>query len=176
MAIHNEIEVPIPEGVEVEVKGSTVRVSGVNGVLEREFWYPGVSIKKEDSVVKVYGKQTRKKHLAMIGTFAAHIRNMIRGVTEGFTYTLKVVYAHFPIQVEVAGKEVIISNFLGERKPRKAKIVGDTKVEVKGDEIVVSGIDKEEVGQTAANIELATYIKNYDPRVFQDGIYIVSKG
>src|SRR5690606_1375479 len=98
-----------------------------------------------------------------------------KGVTEGFTYRMKIVYAHFPMSVKVAGDSVVIENFLGERHPRRARIVGDTKVQVKGDEVEVSGINKEDVGQTMANIEQATRIKGRDPRVFQDGIYLVSK-
>ena len=69
----------------------------------------------------------------------------------------------------------MISNFLGERKPRSAKIMGDSKVEIKGDTVVVSGIDKELVGQTMANIEQATKVRGFDIRVFQDGIYLVDK-
>jgi large subunit ribosomal protein L6 len=101
---------------------------------------------------------------------------MIKGVVEGFECKLKIVYAHFPIQVKVEGDKVLIINFLGEKKPRKAQIVGkETKVKVTSDEIIITGIDKEAVGQTAANIEQATRIKGYDPRVFQDGIYITVK-
>jgi len=48
-------------------------------------------------------------------------------------------------------------------------------VEAKGENVTVSGIDKEKVGQTAANIERATKVKKRDIRVFQDGVYIVSK-
>jgi large subunit ribosomal protein L6 len=70
---------------------------------------------------------------------------------------------------------VIIENFLGEKSPRRTKIVGRAEVRVKGNEIVVTGIDKEECGQTAANLEQATRVKNLDPRVFQDGIYIVRR-
>jgi len=86
-----------------------------------------------------------------------------------------IVYAHFPIKVEVdeARKMVKITNFLGERAPRYAKIVGDTKVRVEGDRIYIEGISKEDVGQTAANIRQATKIKDKDPRVFMDGIYVV---
>jgi large subunit ribosomal protein L6 len=72
--------------------------------------------------------------------------------------------------------EFVIENFLGESHPRKARILGDTKVEISGDTITLSGINLEHVSQSAANIELATKIKNYDPRVFQDGIYRVQKG
>lgn len=108
-------------------------------------------------------------------TFKAHINNMIKGVTEGFKYRLKVVYSHFPMTVKVQGDEVVIENFLGEKNPRRAKILPGVTVKVKGSEIEVEGIDKEAVGQTAANIEQATRITKWDRRVFQDGIYIVEK-
>ena len=69
-----------------------------------------------------------------------------------------------------------IDNFLGERSPRKAKIIGDdVKVSVKGEDVTITGINKEHVGQTMANIEQATKIKGRDPRIFQDGIYLVDK-
>ncbi len=111
----------------------------------------------------------------MLGTIIAHTRNMIKGLKEGYSYKLKVVYTHFPISVKVEGDKVVITNFLGEKTPRVAKILGDTKVQVNGQEIIVSGSDKELVGQTAANIETATKISKKDRRVFQDGIYIVSR-
>jgi large subunit ribosomal protein L6 len=79
------------------------------------------------------------------------------------------------MQVKVEGKNIVISNFLGEKKPRVANILGETTVKASGDEVVISGINKEDVGQTAANIEQLTKIKRFDPRVFQDGIYIVEK-
>jgi len=100
---------------------------------------------------------------------------MITGVTKGFTYKLKIVFSHFPINVSVKGDRVIIENFTGERNPRKARIRGEAKVRVKGDDVIVTGIDIEEVAQTAANIEQATNIKNKDPRVFLDGIYVYEK-
>jgi large subunit ribosomal protein L6 len=101
---------------------------------------------------------------------------MIEGATKGYTYRLKVVFSHFPMKVGVKGSEVIIENFLGEKYPRRATIRGRSKVEVKGDQVLVTGPDLEEVSQTAANVEQATIIRNKDPRVFQVGIYIVSKG
>ncbi|RJS73981.1 50S ribosomal protein L6, partial [Candidatus Bathyarchaeota archaeon] len=83
--------------------------------------------------------------------------------------------AHFPISVRVKDGYVVIENFLGERSPRYAKIVGDVKISVEQDDVVVKGIDIEKVGQTAANIENATRIKGKDPRVFLDGIYVYQK-
>ncbi|WP_297549309.1 50S ribosomal protein L6 [Thermococcus sp.] len=168
-------EVEIPEGVEVTVEGNTVKVKGPKGELQRELKYPGVKIFTEDGKVVIYKEFPRKKDIAIARTFKAHIANMIKGVTEGFTYRLKVVYSHFPISVKVQGDEVIIENFLGEKAPRRAKILPGVTVKVRGQEIVVEGIDKEAVGQTAANIEQATRITKWDRRVFQDGIYIVEK-
>lgn len=102
--------------------------------------------------------------------------NMVKGVTHGFKFTMKVVYSHFPVKTILKDNEFVIENFLGESHPRTAKILGETKIEIKGDTISLSGIDLEHVSQSSANIELATKITNYDPRVFQDGIYLIEKG
>ena len=101
--------------------------------------------------------------------------NSIKGVTNGFTYKLKIVYSHFPISVKVKNNIVSIENFTGERSPRIAKIVGNTTVIVTGDDVITSGISIEAVSQTAANIQKATKIKNKDPRVFLDGIFVYER-
>ncbi len=165
----------IPEGVTLVLEGNSISVTGPRGSSVRELWYPGIVITLEENQVMVDSSNQRKKQVAMMGTIASHISNMINGVTDGYTYRMKVVYSHFPIQLKVVGDHLSIGNFLGEKKPRKAKIQGDTKVETKGDEVIVSGIAIEDVGQTAANIQQATKIKRFDPRVFQDGIYMVEK-
>ncbi len=174
-----EKRVKIPEGVEVSVNGFEVCVKGEKGELKRNFYSQlfkdVITIEKKDNEIIVKSTSERRKLKAMVGTIAAHIRNMIKGVTQGYRYKLKAVYVHFPMTIEVKGKEVIIKNFLGERTPRVAKIVGDVSVKVEGQEIIVEGINKEEVGQTAANLEQATCVKHLDRRVFQDGIYLVSK-
>lgn len=165
----------IPEGVTVVMEGNTISVTGPRGSSVRQLWYPGIVIALEEKQVTVDSSKPRKKQAAMMGTIASHIKNMINGVTGGYTYRMKIVYSHFPIQLKVVGDHLNIGNFLGEKKPRKAKIQGDTLVETKGDEVIVSGISIEDVGQTAANIQQATKIKRFDPRVFQDGIYVVEK-
>lgn len=172
-AIREEIEVP--EGVEVIIENKEVSVKGPNGEDSRKFTYPNVSIKEENDVVVLETTFPKKKDKAMIGTTRAHINNMIIGVTDGFTYHMKIVFAHFPMTVKVQKDTVVIDNFLGERHPRTAKVVGSSKVSVKGDEVTITGINKEHVGQTMANLEQATKIKGRDPRVFQDGIYLISK-
>ena len=169
-------EVEIPEGVNVEVKEGIVIVEGPKGKLERNLYHPKIAIEKVDNKIVVKCEFARRKEKALVGTFAAHIKNMIKGVTEGFVYKMKIVYSHFPMKVSVKGNEVIIENFLGEKSSRKAKIFGNVKVSIKGDEVTIEGINREEVGQTAANIEFATKVRDRDIRIFQDGIYIVSKG
>ena len=166
-------DIPIPEEANVIIEDYIVKISGPKGELQREFVYPGIEITKNDSKVVVDTKFVGKAQSAMVGTFVSHIKNMIMGVTKGFEYKSKVVYAHFPIQVKVEGSTFSIVNFLGERKPRKAKILPNVDIQIVKDEIFVRGINKESVAQTAANIEQATRIKRRDPRVFQDGIYVV---
>ena len=167
-------EIEIPEGIDVNLDDG-VTVKGSKGQLKRKFNYPNVIVKIEDDKVVLEAGFPKKRDKAMLGTIKSHINNMITGLTDGFTYNMKIVYAHFPMTVKATGNKVTIENFLGERYPRTAKIVGDAKVQVKGDEVVVTGINKEDVGQTMANLEQATKIKGRDPRVFQDGIYFVSR-
>jgi large subunit ribosomal protein L6 len=100
---------------------------------------------------------------------------MIVGVRKGFTNKLKIVFSHFPISVKVNDKTVLIENFTGERNPRKTKIRGSTQVKVQTEDIIVQGINLEDVSQTAANIEQATKVKRKDPRVFLDGIYVYER-
>ena len=110
----------------------------------------------------------------MIGTWRAHLANMIKGVNSGFRYEMKIVFAHFPMKVVAKGNTVTIDNFLGEKATRTAVIADGVKV--KGDIVTIEGNNVEHVGQTAANLEKATAVKGRDIRVFQDGVYPISKG
>ncbi len=175
--VHVEEEVEIPQGVVVKIEGLKVTVKGPKGEITKDFSHArGVIIRKEDNkvIIETYFADRKKK--ALVPTIAAHIENMITGVTKGYRYKLKIVYSHFPISVKVSGDKVIIENFLGEKAPRIAKIVKGARVRVEKDDVIVEGIDIEVVGQTAANIERATRIKGYDRRVFLDGIYIYERG
>lgn len=168
-------EVEVPEGVELKLSGKMIEVSGPKGKLARKFDVPKVELKTEGKKILIETPFPRRRHRAAVGMIRARLANMFKGVTTGFTYKLRVVYSHFPITIKVMGKRVLIQNFLGERAPRVAKIVGNVGVEVNGDEIIVQGIDRDEVGQTAFNIEQATFIRHRDPRIFQDGCYIVER-
>ena len=165
----------IPEGVNIRYENNILTVTGPKGELKREFVHPCVELKIEGSKVIISSKNERRKNKAVVGTWAAHIKNMIIGIQKGWKAKLKVVYSHFPIKISVEGNKVKISNFLGERNSRFAQIIDDTKVKIKGSEIIITGIDKEKVGQTAANIELTVKVKGFDRRVFQDGCHLVQK-
>ncbi len=171
-----EERVKAPDGVTLGLQGDEVVVSGKLGTLRRRFRHPRVALALEGRELRIRSELPSRKEKAIVGTFAAHVRNMVAGVTAGFTYRMKIVYAHFPMKAAVKGTEFVVENFLGEKAPRRTAIVGETKVTVTGDQVVLSGPDVEAVGQTAANIERMTKIRGFDPRVFQDGIYITSKG
>ena len=171
-AIETVKTVEIPDGVEGMLDGRLVTIKGEKGELTRDFSHAPITIQLDGKTVTVQASWPRKKEAALVGTVRSHIQNMIKGVTTGFTYKLKIVFSHFPITVKIIGKTLTIENFIGERNPRKAKIMGDTTVIIKGDDIIVQGINLEDVSQTAANIQNATKIRNKDPRVFLDGIYV----
>lgn len=157
------------EGAAVAVNGSKITVKGAKGELTRDFG-PGVQLLVEGKKINV---STKAK--AMLNSVKGHVANMMKGVTEGYVRKMKILYAHFPMSIEVKGKDIIIKNFIGEKSPRKAKAIGNVKVTVKGQELTIEGADKEEVGQTAANLKTATKIKARDCRIFQDGIYPVNE-
>jgi large subunit ribosomal protein L6 len=159
----------------VTIDKGTIKVKGPQGEVSKKLHHPKVKLEVKGKHVVVSSELPRKAEKALVGTYGAHIRNMLRGATDGFEYRMKIVYAHFPIKASVKGDVFLIENFLGEKFPRKARILGSTKVSVKGDQVVLQGPNVEDVGQTAANIERATKIRGFDPRVFQDGIYIIEK-
>ncbi len=169
-------EVKIPDGVSISIEGKTVQVKGQKGTISKVLYHPAIELSSNGNIVTISCPQSpHRKEKALLGTFKAHLRNMIKGVTQGYECKMKTVFSHFPIKNTIEGNHLLISNFLGERYPRRAEILENVKIEVKGDSITLSGIDKERIGQTAANIERATKVKNRDIRVFQDGIYIIKR-
>ena len=171
--VHN---VDIPEGVSIDSSSSDVKVTGPRGELSRNFEHSAIKFEQADNKLKIIGNNLRKKEKALIGTWNAHLSNMVKGVNQGFLYEMKIIFAHFPMKVVVKGNIVAIDNFLGEKASRSSAIVGNVKVKVKGDAITIEGNNVEDVGQTAGNLEKATIVKGRDTRVFQDGIYLISKG
>ena len=169
-------KINIPAGVKVSLDGMHLRVTGPKGQLSRNVRFPQVTVTCDGNEVVIATESRRKEITAMVGTLEAHTKNMFRGVTDGYEYRMKVVYSHFPIQLKLQGNKLEIANFLGEKKARHARIEQGVTAKVGNDEVVLTGIDRELVGTSAANIEHATHIRDRDPRVFQDGIYMVQRG
>ena len=178
MSTKDEIlaEIAITGDVMISKEDNTIIVKGKLGTLKKDFTrLPAtVTVNNKEIIIKPYG--TRKKDLAITNTAKSIINSMIHGVEKGFTYKLKIVYAHFPISVKVKGQEIYVENFFGERSPRISRIVDDsTRVNVVGEDVIVQGPSLEYVSQTAANIESSTRIKDKDQRVFLDGLYIYAR-
>jgi len=173
-------KITLPEGMGASIEGNTVTLSKEGNNLSREFTHNRVSVRQLDDSIEVHCNLPRRSEKAIAGTWAAHLRNMVKGLDEGFEYRLKAVFSHFPMTLKVDGNKFTITNMLGEKVPRVAKLPwtpSEVQVKIEGkSDIIITGADREKVGQSAANIEKACKVKKRDPRVFQDGVYITSKG
>ncbi|MCC7570383.1 50S ribosomal protein L6 [Candidatus Micrarchaeota archaeon] len=161
------IEINIPEGIQITIQKNILTVKGPKGETTKEFKAKGLNMELKDKTLFV--EYTSKP---MGKTLKTLIENMIHGVQEPYVKNLIIRYHHFPITVELKGKELTIKNFIGERYPRKCKVHGDVKVDIKGQNITLTSCDKYAIGQTAASLKKITRSK-LDERVFQDGIYDV---
>jgi len=174
----------IPEGVTVSVKTRTVTVTGPRGSLKRSFSHLAIelTIAPNGRTVKADLWFGSRQKLACIRTVLTHIRNMITGVTKGFLFKMRMVYAHFPISVNIekAGKEVQVRNYLGEKQVRLIEMLGDVtaarSTDGTKDEIVLQGSDIDCVSQSAANIQQSSRVKDKDIRKYLDGVYVSYRG
>ncbi len=168
-------EIAIPEEVNVVIEAPLVKVSGPNGNLERRMSHPMIAITPSEGKITFELKNGTKREKMMMKTFEAHLKNMMVGAKENYTYKLRVCSSHFPMTVTKEGDKITVKNFLGEKVPRVANIPEGVEVKVNGPDITVTGPNKEKTGQAAANIERSTRLTNKDRRRFQDGIYITEK-
>lgn len=168
-------KISIPEGVEVTIESGIMKASSGGNSLEKKFTYPNVNITKENGFVTLSAKKGTKREKRMINTFKAIINNMLKGVKENYEYKLMICSSHFPMSVSIEKEEVVIKNFLGEKVPRKTRILSGTKVVIDGTVIKVTGMDKEVVGMMAGMIEKLSNIQGRDRRIFQDGCFIFDK-
>ena len=164
------------EGTSAEIAGNLVRIKGPKGTNERRFKEKSISISSNGKEISVKAADEKRKCKRIMCSVAAHLKGMVKGAKEGYEYKMKICSSHFPMNVSVSGKEITVKNFLGEKSPRVCRISGDVAIKMEKDVLTLSGIDKEDVGQAAANIEQKISIRNKDRRIFMDGIYITSKG
>jgi len=168
-------KVVVPEGVQVSVDNNVVSVKA-KGELSRDFASKQIIITLDNDAVVLTSKKASQREKRMIKTFAAHIRNMMKGASEGHVYRLKICSGHFPMNVSISNDELVVKNFLGEKNPRILKFQkNQVSLKIEGDKIIAEGSSIELVGQTAANVEQLTRISNKDKRIFQDGIYLIEK-
>ena len=165
------------------------------GSLERNFKHVAMDLRVVDAASLGYTEEdgdkftakyvkidmwfANKKQLACCRTIISHIDNLFVGVTRGFTYKMRAVYSHFPINVNLASDVVEIRNFLGEKRVRKVQLLPGVKFERSAnvkDQIEFSGIDIAAVSLTAAKVQQITNIRHKDLRKFLDGIYVSEKG
>lgn len=168
-------KIEIPENIQVNLDDNIVKVKGPKGEIEKKLHNPLVKIKKEEKEIILSTQKQTKKEKRVINTFKSHINNLINGVNEPYTYKLKICSSHFPITTTVEKDKLIIKNFMGEKIPRKAKILFNVTVKIEGDTVTVESPNKESAGQTAANIEKACRRPGFDKRVFSDGIWMFHK-
>ena len=182
--IQTEQSIAIPEKVSVAIKSRVIKVTGPRGTLTKNLKHVDVTFTKVDNtLIKVTVHNGDRKHVAALRTVKSLIDNMITGVTKGYKYKMRYVYAHFPINVNVVendGKKFIeIRNYLGDKKVRLVPVREGVEIEfstTQKDEIVLSGNSVEEVSQNAADIQQICKARNKDIRKFLDGIYVSSKG
>lgn len=170
--------------VKINIKSRVVTVEGKRGSLTRDFKHRSLEMTIVDDGKKLrvdcwFGK---KKQLAALRTITSHIDNMITGVTKGFRYKVRSVYAHFPINCVLDAKkpsQLEIRNFLGEKRVRKVNMREGVTVK-KHDEIkdclIVEGNDIEKVGNSVSLIHGCSMVRNKDIRKFLDGMYVQETG
>lgn len=176
--------VAIPEGVTISIKSRVITVVGPRGTLVKELKHVDVAFEKVDNTeIKLFVHNGDRKHVATLRTVKSLITNLVKGVTIGYKYKMRFVYAHFPINVNIIDEDskkfIEIRNFLGERRVRKIAIpVGVTASlsEAQKDELVVEGNSVEDVSQTCADVQQICRVRNKDIRKFLDGIYVSEKG
>jgi len=169
-----EEKIEIPDGIKIELDKNIVIASGNNATIKKKI-NPLINLEIKNNEIILSAKNKTKRGKKIIGTYKAHTKNMIKGLKEHYNYVLKICSGHFPMNVSVSNDELTVKNFLGEKTPRILKLKKDVKVKVEGDQVIVESADKELAGRTASEIEKLCKITNRDPRIFQDGIWIINK-
>ncbi|ODM94432.1 60S ribosomal protein L9, partial [Orchesella cincta] len=150
--------VKVPEGVSVTSKSRRVIVRGPRGVLRRAFRHMAIDINVVDPrTVKVEKWFGSKKEIAAVRTVCSHIENMIKGVTKGFQYKMRSVYAHFPINcVTTPGPNSKVEYIRSVRMSKGVTVSNSTKQK---DELIIEGNSIEAVSRSAALIQQSTTVK-----------------
>ncbi|KAJ9144463.1 60S ribosomal protein L9 [Coniochaeta hoffmannii] len=184
--IHSEETLEVPEGVKVNIKSRIVTVEGPRGKLVKDLSHIAINFSQpKKNIIGLEIHHGSRKNVAALRTVRTLINNLIIGVTKGFKYKMRYVYAHFPINVNVDKNgetgvyEVEIRNFIGEKIVRRVVMRPGVDVEIskaQKDELILSGNSLEDVSQSAADIQQICRVRNKDIRKFLDGLYVSEKG
>jgi len=144
-----KLPIQLPQGVEAKLQGNTLTVKGPKGELSQEI-NELVKLDVSDSEIKVnVANPSSKKERAMWGLFRSLVRNMVQGVSEGFTRQLEVNGVGY--RVSVSGQKLTFN--VGYSQPAEFTVPEGIDVQVEGNVVTLSGIDKQAVGETAARIK-----------------------
>jgi len=172
---NHEVTIPVPDAVKVSVSHKILNVQGPLGKTRKNFKKIPVDLQVEGKNIVIKSLGVRKRDYAIFKTAESLVNTLIKGIQTGYTFKMKIVYAHFPITVKVKDGNIHVENFQGERAARVSKIFGDTKVIPKGDDVLITGSVLTDVSQTAGALQQNTKVKNKDHRVFLDGLYLFEK-
>ncbi|WFC98631.1 hypothetical protein MYAM1_001362 [Malassezia yamatoensis] len=179
LTIYKDLDLEIPKEVTVEVDARIITVKGPRGELQKNLRHMAMDIRfvkgPEGDLIKFIVWHGARKHLACLRTAKAAVSNMIKGVTVGFQYKMRAVYAHFPINIIIAGdkKSAEIRNFLGEKRVRRVAMeegVTISEDKAQKDQVLVEGNDIDAVSQSAALLHGVTLVKNKDIRKLYESI------
>ncbi|MCJ1243723.1 hypothetical protein MMC30_000920 [Trapelia coarctata] len=183
--IHSEESLTIPDNVKVTIKSRQITVEGPRGKLTKNLGHLSVGFSqsgKNTIIIELH--HGARKNVATLRTVKTLINNLIIGVTKGYLYKMRYVYAHFPININIEKNaetglfEVDIRNFLGEKIVRRVVMQPGVDVEASKnmkDELQLSGNSLENVSQSAADIQQICRVRNKDIRKFLDGLYVSEK-
>jgi large subunit ribosomal protein L9e len=166
-----------------------VKVKGPKGEITKSFKHMPVELK----LIKQQGKNRKGLYLNLkmwfggtkqscsVATLKSLIRNMISGVINGYRYKMRLVHAHFPINVNISkdARSIEVKNFLGGKEVKKIDLLPGTTVKLNPDlkdELIFEGIDNQNVSLSCAQVGQVCKIGGKDNRKFLDGIYVSERG
>lgn len=168
-----KLPVTVPSGVSVELTDGVLKVAGPKATLTREVKEKHVAITIDGDTITVAPKETNEGPV-MWGTYAAHLRNMISGVTEGFSKVLQIEGVGY--RAEVKGQELVLN--VGYSHPVHLAIPEGMTAEVQKNLITLTGPDKDAVGQFAADVRKVRKPEPYKGKGirYQDEVIIRKQG
>jgi large subunit ribosomal protein L6 len=168
-------EIEFPSGIALNIQSDAIVLEKSGYKINIKYNPVYVKLNFAGNKLTIAPTILKKRAISVVNAIAKLVKNAISGFDKEYVYKLAVVYSHFPMNIKAEGNTISVSNFLGEKKPRKCRIMPGCVVEIKGKEIIVKGKDKYNTGQTAGNLEKLTRVTNKDYRIFDDGCYIIER-